>query len=112
VLVHRRPLMEQWVAQLAMFLGIEEADVGQIGGGKRKPNGSLDVAMLQTLVRGDTVDDLVAGYGQVIVDECHHLPAFSFERVLSEVRAGYVLAGRVVRPARVRVGRYVEPAQA
>jgi molecular chaperone GrpE len=33
-------------------------------------------------------------------------------RVLSEVRAGYALKGRVVRPAKVRVGRYLVPAQA
>jgi hypothetical protein len=51
VLVHRRPLLDQWVAQLAMFLGLEEADIGHIGGGKRKPNGRLDVAMLQSLSR-------------------------------------------------------------
>ena len=43
--------------------------------------------MIQSLVRKDRVDDLVASYGQVIVDECHHLPAVSFERVLSEVKA-------------------------
>src|SRR5262249_21133535 len=41
ILVHRSPLLDQWIAQLAMFLGIEEKEVGQIGGGKRKPNGRL-----------------------------------------------------------------------
>lgn len=99
ILVHRKPLLEQWVAQLAMFLGIDEKEVGQIGGGQRKPNGRLDVAMLQSLVRTDNVADLVAGYGQVIVDECHHLPAFSFERVLSEVKARYVV-GLTATPQR------------
>ncbi len=91
VLVHRKPLLDQWIAQLAMFLGIDESEVGQIGGGKRKPNGRLDVAMIQSLVRKDRVDDVVAGYGHVIVDECHHLPAVSFERILSEVKARYLL---------------------
>jgi superfamily II DNA or RNA helicase len=91
ILVHRRPLLEQWIAQLAMFLGIDEKEIGRIGGGKRKPNGRLDVAMIQSLVRGDKVEDLVAGYGHVVVDECHHLPAVSFERVLSQVKARYVL---------------------
>ncbi len=99
ILVHRKPLLEQWVAQLAMFLGIEEKEVGQIGGGKRKPNGRLDVAMIQSLVRGDRVEDLVAAYGHVIVDECHHLPAVSFERVLSEVKARY-LVGLTATPQR------------
>ena len=99
ILVHRKPLLDQWIAQLAMFLGIDEKDVGRIGGGKRKPNGRLDVAMIQSLVRKEKVDDLVAGYGHVIVDECHHLPAVSFERVLSEVKARY-LVGLTATPQR------------
>jgi len=99
VLVHRKPLLEQWVAQLAIFLGIDEKDVGQVGGGKRKPNAKLDVAMIQSLVRGGEVDDLVADYGHVIVDECHHLPAVSFERVLAEVKARYVV-GLTATPQR------------
>jgi superfamily II DNA or RNA helicase len=99
VLVHRKPLLEQWVAQMSMFLGVAEKDIGQIGGGKRKPNGRLDVAMIQSLVRKDAVDDLVAQYGHVIVDECHHLPAVSFERVLSEAKARFVL-GLTATPQR------------
>ncbi len=99
ILVHRKPLLDQWVAQLAMFLGVDEKDVGQIGGGKHKPNGRLDVAMIQSLVRKDEVDDLVAGYGHVIVDECHHLPAVSFERVLSRIKARY-LVGLTATPQR------------
>jgi superfamily II DNA or RNA helicase len=91
VLVHRQPLLDQWVAQLSMFLGLEEKEIGQIGGGKRKPNGRLDVAMIQSLVRQGRVEDLVETYGHVIVDECHHVPAVSFERVLSEVKARYVV---------------------
>ncbi|HEX4961862.1 MAG TPA: DEAD/DEAH box helicase family protein [Thermoanaerobaculia bacterium] len=91
VLVHRQPLLDQWVAQLSMFLGLEEKEIGQIGGGKRKPNGHLDVAMIQSLVRQGRVDDRVETYGHVIVDECHHVPAVSFERVLSEVKARYVV---------------------
>ena len=91
VLVHRRPLLEQWVAQLSMFLGLEEKEIGQIGGGKRKPNGCLDVAMIQSLIHKGRVDDIVAAYGQIIVDECHHVPAVSFERVLSEAKARHVL---------------------
>lgn len=82
-----------------MFVGIDEKEVGQIGGGKRKPNGRLDVAMIQSLVRKEKVDDLVAGYGHVIVDECHHLPAVSFERVLSEVKARFIV-GLTATPQR------------
>lgn len=99
ILVHRTPLLDQWIAQLAMFLGIDPKEIGQIGAGKNKPNGKLDVAMIQSLVRKGGVSDLVAGYGQVIVDECHHLPAVSFERVLSEVKARYVV-GLTATPQR------------
>ncbi len=91
ILVHRSPLLDQWVTQLSMFLDIDEAEIGRIGGGKRRDTGSLDVAMLQSLVRKGRVDDRVASYGHVIVDECHHVPAVSFERVLSEVKAKYIL---------------------
>lgn len=99
ILVHRRPLLDQWLAQLSVFLGVESKEIGQIGAGKRSVTGRLDVAMIQSLVRKDSVADLVAGYGQVIVDECHHLPAVSFERVLSEVKARYVV-GLTATPQR------------
>jgi hypothetical protein len=99
VLVHRRPLLDQWVVQIAMLLGIDEREVGTLASGKRKLTGRLDVAMLQSLVRGGSVDDQLASYGQVIVDECHHVPAFSFERVLSEARARYVV-GLTATPQR------------
>lgn len=39
VLVHRRPLLDQWVAQLAMLLGIDEKTVGQVGGGNAARTG-------------------------------------------------------------------------
>ena len=65
ILVHRQPLLDQWISQLALFLGLEPRDIGQIGGGKRRPNGRLDVAMIQSLGRKDNVDDLVANYGSL-----------------------------------------------
>jgi superfamily II DNA or RNA helicase len=102
--VHRRPLLDQWRAQLSLFLGIEPKAIGQIGGGRRSPNGRLDVAMIQSLVRAGQVADLVAGYGQVIVDECHHVPAVSFERVLSEVKARYVVG--LTAPPQRRDGQH------
>ena len=99
VLVHRRPLLEQWITQLAVFLGLPPEDIGRIGAGKKKPTGSLDVAMLQSLVRGEEVNDLVATYGHVVVDECHHVPAVSFERVMREVKARFV-TGLTATPQR------------
>jgi superfamily II DNA or RNA helicase len=99
VLVHRQPLLDQWLAQLSLFLGVDVREIGQIGAGKRSANGDLDVAMIQSLVRSGKVADLVASYGQVIVDECHHVPAVSFERVLAEVKARYVV-GLTATPQR------------
>jgi superfamily II DNA or RNA helicase len=99
VLVHRQPLLDQWVVQLGMFLGLDPKAIGQIGAGKHRPTGRLDVAMLQSLVREGRVNDVIAGYGHVIVDECHHVPAVSFERVLSEVKARY-LTGLTATPRR------------
>jgi superfamily II DNA or RNA helicase len=99
ILVHRQPLLDQWRAQLSLFLGLEPGAIGQFGAGKHKANGKLDVAMIQSLVRKGQVTDCVAAYGQVIVDECHHVPAVSFERVLSEVKARYVV-GLTATPER------------
>jgi len=99
VLVHTQPLVEQWRAQLAKFLGLALKEVGVISGGKRKVTGRLDVATLQSLTHGDQVDDIVATYGHVIVDESHHVPAVSFERVLSAVRARFV-TGLTATPRR------------
>jgi superfamily II DNA or RNA helicase len=91
VLVHRQQLLEQWVARFTTFLALEPKSIGQIGAGKRKPTGVIDVALLQSLARQGQVDELVTGYGQVIVDECHHLPAGSFEQVAKAVHARYLL---------------------
>jgi superfamily II DNA or RNA helicase len=99
VLVHRRHLMDQWRERLALFLGLSVKDVGQIGGGKTAQTGRLDVAVIQSLIRKGEVKDIVAEYGQVIVDECHHVSAFSFERVLRKVKAKYVV-GLTATPVR------------
>lgn len=99
ILVHRQPLLDQWRSQLGIFLDRDVKSIGQLGGGKRKLNGQIDVAMIQSLSRKGVVNDDVANYGQVIIDECHHLPAVSFERVLSEVKARYVV-GLTATPKR------------
>ena len=91
VLVHRRELLTQWVERLRTFLDIDPKDIGLIGGGRRKPTGVIDVALIQSLVRRGEVSDLVADYGHLIVDECHHLSAASFELVARRAKARYVL---------------------
>ena len=89
VLVHRRQLMDQWRERLALFLGMPVEDMGQVSGGKKRVTGSIDIGLLQSLNRKGEVKDLVAGYGQVIVDECHHIPAITFEQVLKQVMQVY-----------------------
>ena len=91
ILVHRRQLMEQWVARLTTFLDLPASSIGQIGGGKRKAGGVVDIAMIQSLLRKGVVDDTVANYGQLVIDECHHLSAVSFEEVVRRAKAKYVL---------------------
>jgi len=78
---------------------MESKQIGQIGGGKRKPTGIIDVAMIQTLNRKGVVDDIVGQYGHLIVDECHHISAVSFEQVVRQSKARYVtgLSATVVR---------------
>ena len=91
VLVHRRQLLDQWVERLSTFLDIPVKQIGRIGGGRSRPTGTIDVGISQSLVRKGVVDDLVADYGHVIIDECHHLSAHSFEQVARQSKARFVL---------------------
>lgn len=91
ILVHRRELLTQWVERLKTFLNLDPHLIGAIGGGRKKPTGVVDVALIQSLVRHGEVVDLVADYGQIIVDECHHLSAVSFEMVARRSKARFVL---------------------
>lgn len=99
VLVHRKQLLDQWIERLKAFLDVSEDMIGQIGGGKRKPTGLIDVAMIQSLSRKSVVDDIVAGYGHLVVDECHHVSARSFEIVARQSKAKFIvgLSATVIR---------------
>ncbi len=90
ILVHRKQLQEQWIQRLSMFLDVPPKMIGRIGGGRKKPTGILDVALIQSLVRKGVVDDVVGQYGNLIIDECHHLPAHSFEQVTRQAKAKYI----------------------
>jgi superfamily II DNA or RNA helicase/very-short-patch-repair endonuclease len=91
VLVHRRQLLDQWIERLSAFLDLPAKSIGRIGGGRSRPTGRLDVGIIQSLVRKGVVADLVADYGHVIIDECHHLSAHSFEQVARQAKARFVL---------------------
>jgi superfamily II DNA or RNA helicase len=67
--------------------------------GKTERTGCVDVAIIQSLYRQDEVKDFVAEYGQMIVDECHHISAFTFEQVMRQVRAKNVV-GLTATPTR------------
>jgi superfamily II DNA or RNA helicase len=99
IVVHRQQLLDQWQERLGMFLDLPPKSIGHIGGGKMDRTGCVDVAVIQSLYRKDEVKDFVAEYGQVIVDECHHISAFTFEQVMRQVKAKYVV-GLTATPTR------------
>lgn len=99
IIVHKAHLVEQWRARLAAFLDMPSRAIGQFGAGRKKATGLIDIATFQSLVRRGVVTDLAAEYGQVIVDECHHVPAKEFEPVLRAAKARFVL-GLTATPLR------------
>ncbi len=90
VLVHRQQLLEQWIERLSKFLNLPLKTIGRLGGGRKKLTGVLDVALVQSLVRKEVVDDRVGNYGHLVVDECHHLSARSFELVARRAKAKFI----------------------
>ncbi|GAX62338.1 type III restriction protein res subunit [Candidatus Scalindua japonica] len=114
ILVHRQQLLLQWIARLSEFLRINEelpvqekkrgrrkkrGLIGQIGAGKDSLSSIIDVAIIQSLNSTGKVKECVKNYGMVIVDECHHVPAFSFEQILKKVNAKFVY-GLTATPTR------------
>jgi superfamily II DNA or RNA helicase len=85
VLVDRKPLVEQWRDRLITHLSLSSRQIGQVGGGRNRTTGIVDVAMVQSLARRDDIADVTSGYGLVIVDECHHVPAVTFERAVRDI---------------------------
>ena len=106
IIVQRKQLMEQWQERLNSFLAVNEeivADeqpkkrgrkkkrdvIGLYGGAKDTRSGIVDIAIQQSLGKMDDVKEWIKDYGMVIVDECHHVPAPTFEQVLQKVSAKY-----------------------
>ena len=99
VLVNRNNLLEQWKEKLSYFLNIDKKEIGQLGASRNNLNGKLDIASFQSLSKKDNLEEIVKDYGLIIVDECHHVAAFSFEKVLKSVRSKYVY-GLTATPTR------------
>lgn len=99
ILVHRSELLSQWKERLCSFLDISPKQIGTYAGTKKKLSQVVDVAMIQSLSKAENIDEIFDQYGQIIIDECHHLSAFSFESLLKHSRARYIL-GLTATPVR------------
>ncbi|WP_165849573.1 TOTE conflict system archaeo-eukaryotic primase domain-containing protein [Sphaerochaeta halotolerans] len=86
VIVHTKPLLNQWKDRLSQFLSVRP---GLLGGGKNTLTGVVDIALVNSLSQEQNMK-ILNSYGMVIVDECHHVAAVTYEKVLKSVRATYV----------------------
>lgn len=91
VIVHTKQLQDQWVDRLQTFLDIPKNQIGCFGGGRKKLKGFIDIALIQSIVKNNDVAELVSQYGQVIVDECHHIPSNSFDEVIRQIKARFIV---------------------
>jgi superfamily II DNA or RNA helicase len=91
ILVHRKLLADQWAERISQFFGIPKKEIGCYSGTKKKRTGIIDIAVMQSVVKKNKVEEWVAEYDQIIVDECHHISASSFEQIIRKCPAYYRL---------------------
>ena len=114
VLVHRQQLLSQWREKLEQFLIINESLpklpqkkgrkkeqnlIGHMAAGKDRLSSIVDVAIMQSMNVGGIVKESVKNYGMILIDECHHIPAVTFEQILKNAPAKYIY-GLTATPAR------------
>ncbi|MCF6249581.1 MAG: DEAD/DEAH box helicase family protein, partial [Desulfobacula sp.] len=114
VLVHRQQLLSQWRERLEQFLIINESLpelpqkrgrkkeqnlIGHMAAGKDRLSSIVDVAIMQSMNVEGVVREAVKNYGMIIIDECHHVPAVTFEQILKNAPAKYIY-GLTATPAR------------
>jgi len=102
ILVHRKQLADQWIDRIESFLGIPKKDIGRIGSGKNKPGKHITVAMIQSMEKAfESAEntELLNAFGTVIIDECHHVPAESYQRTVSKLNS-YYMYGLTATPFR------------
>ena len=90
ILVHRKQLLDQWSDRLQNFLGLSKNEIHVLGKA-RYPDAPVALGMFPTLARSEFPEALLAKYGHVIIDECHHVPAASFEAAMKRCTARYIL---------------------
>jgi superfamily II DNA or RNA helicase len=103
--VDKVTLISQWKKRLQEFLFIHETApepelerkrrgrktsrsvIGQLASSKNNLTGIIDIALMQSLNRNGDVNEYLKNYGMIIVDECHHAAAISFESILKTANA-------------------------
>jgi len=102
VVVPTLELLDQWRIALVERLGAPADAVGQLGGGRREL-GPLTVATYDSAsARGRALP----GFGLLVVDEAHHLPAATYRTIARKVDAPYRL-GLSATPERAD-GRHLD----
>jgi superfamily II DNA or RNA helicase len=89
ILVNRAELLQQWRDRLTQFLSLTDKQLGQLGSGRRKRRGLVDLIMMQSVSHRTGDPAVLEEYGQIIVDECHAVAAPSTEAAIRTVNARY-----------------------
>jgi superfamily II DNA or RNA helicase len=97
IIVHRKQLLEQWTERIEAFLGTPKKDVGVIGQGKARIGKQITVATIQSLPK--QIENLKNQFGIILVDECHHIPAKTFRKIIEKLET-YYLYGLTATPFR------------